>query len=256
MPQIEPIDGQTVVEPDGAATEEPASTEASVEAVATAGSDTIEAQSGDSMDLVDASVSYQDIAGEPGGRLLLTSEGKMVLGSQPHAPDMVTPAGRTLDTIDAEGGSAVGLCYEDGSCVDVSSESREGAAEDRPLGALDGELIYLRQSGDVVEYRRATVDGDTVVADDVLYSGDSTVAPQDAVYMEEGRLFIPTASGDWLMLTDSEGSLLPSDYAAPQMARFAPTPQGFFVGYVSVRRWWPYRSAAWISISPPTATRS
>lgn len=156
----------------------------------------------------------------------------MVFGDQPHAPTMVTPAGRVLQSIETEDGIAVGLCVEGGECTDVSSDSREGAATDSPLGIIGADVIYLRQTSDGVEYRRAAVEGDTVIADELLYSGDTNAAPQGTTYFEAGRLWIPTVGGDWVMLSDAEGTLLPGGSANPQLVRFANTGQGLLMGFV------------------------
>ena len=235
IPTIEPIDGETVkgtestvsqIEPVG-----PAETPATDETPETTPEDVVQAETVE--DLEGASELYSDIEGDPGGRLILTNDGRMVFGDQPHAPTMVTPAGRTLETVDADGGSAVALCDDAEVCTDVSSGSREGSATDMPLGIIGAEVIYVRETGDTVEYRRSAVEGQDVIADEVLYSGDSQSAPQGAVYYEDDRLWIPTVAGDWVMLSDSEGTLLPGGYANPQLVRFAGTDQGLMLGFVA-----------------------
>jgi hypothetical protein len=183
-------------------------------------------------DLAEASQPYQSIAGDPGGRLVLT-DGRMIFDDQAHAPALTTPAGRTLQTVSAEGGEAVALCDTAGTCTDISSGSRDGEAQDTPLGIIGAEAIYLRYENGAIEYRRSSVEGDTVLSDELLYSGDSSSEPQGAVYYENDRLWIPTVSGSWVILGSNEGSLLPGSYTNPQLVRFAETDQGLLVGYES-----------------------
>ncbi len=235
VPTIEPVDGQTVNGPDGQIEpiETPGETDTPEPRTGQGGQtpDAVEPES--VSDLEAASVPYQDIAGDPSGRLLLTNEGRMVFGDQPHAPQLVTPAGRTLETIDADGGSAVALCDEGGGCTDVSSESRDGAATDTPLGIIGADVVYAREANGTVEYRRSAVEGDSVIADELLYSGEAQDAPQGPVYFESDRLWIPTVGGDWVMLSDTEGSVLPGGGGDPQMVRFAGTGDGLLMGYVT-----------------------
>lgn len=235
VPTIEPVDGQTVTGPDGQIEpiETPGETD-TPEAVTGQGGQTPETAEPESVaDLEAASVPYQDIAGDPSGRLLLTNEGRMVFGDQPHAPQLMTPAGRMLQSVDVDGGTAVALCDEGGTCTDVSSESREGAATDTPLGIIGADVVYVREANGAVEYRRAAVESDTVIADEMLYRGNAQDVPEGPVYLESDRFWIPTVGGDWIMLSDTEGSLLPGSGADPQLVRFADTGEGLLMGYVA-----------------------
>lgn len=235
-PTIEPVGGQTVTGQEGQIEPiQPSETPGAETPVSGTGAaaETPVAEPETVADLEAASEPYQDIAGDPSGRLLLTNEGRMVFGDQPHAPQMVTPAGRTLETIDADGGTAVALCDEAGTCTDVSSQSRDGAATDTPLGIIGADVIYARVTDGSVEYRRSAVEGDAVIADEVLYTGGAEDAPRGPVYFESDRLWIPTAGGNWVMLGDTEGSLLPGSGVDPQLVRFAGTGDNLLIGYVA-----------------------
>lgn len=190
------------------------------------------ASSDDTRDLAEVSELYQDIAGE-GDRLLLTEQGRMEFGNVPHAPVLVTEAGRTLEPLTTDNGDAISLCDSSGSCMDISSGTKDGAATDAPIGVAGGSVLYVRTADGVVQYRQVTVEGESVVDDVVLLDGDASIAPQGAVYELGNRFWIPTSNGSWVILAEGEGTVAAGLGGAPQLVRFAPSAEPPLIGYVA-----------------------
>jgi hypothetical protein len=203
---IQPLDGSTT--PAAEATGEPAATQT-----------TEPEQQGTDVSSVSTNIGG---VGGSGSRLGLDAENNLVRADEPSAAPAAGPGGLTMSQVDTDAGQAVGVCDGSGDCADVSSASREGEpADDVPLGWLGDGLVYQRTSGNSVAYRYVEIDPDTgeSASDTLLLEEDSALASVGTAYASGATMLVPTASGDWVVLTPDGGHVSPSQYGTPGLVR-------------------------------------
>src|SRR5699024_9879542 len=134
-------------------------------------------------------------------------------------------------TTETDNGQAVTLCIDD-DCTDVTSETKSRAAEDTPLGWVDGGLVYVRDaSGAIIYHVIMPTDSGEVDSDTPIYDDGWALRATTPVYVGEGRLWVITEGSGWLVFTNDNAVL----YGAPdpELLRFVDTDNGPFVGYIS-----------------------
>lgn len=182
--------------------------------------------------LVDVSVRYTGIDGDPAGHLGLTPNGRLVFTDVPDGASMTTSSGFRLQTSDVQPG-VVQLCG-DGYCeASAEAPAVEGWVGDTPLGVVGESTFFMRLYGDRTEVYQASSQGTQLIDAAVIGEFGPTSAPT-AVYQNEGILFAWLPSGQWLEVSSGAMQVLPGAYGWPSNVRFAPrAQQGPLLGYFS-----------------------
>lgn len=189
-------------------------------------------------DLASVSTSIGGVGGS-GARLGLSADNTLVRADEPSAAPATGASGLEMGQVGAENGQAVAVCDGNGNCTDVSSASRAGKpAEDTPLGWLGDGLVYQRMAGNAVSYRYVDVDPDTgeAISDTELLAEDAAFASAGPAYAGGSTMLIPTARGDWVVLTPDGGRVARGQGGTPSLVRVsgesfsAPFP---YVSYVT-----------------------
>lgn len=222
---IEPIDGAP--EDDDLIESEPEEIESTPDE-----DETEEPDSPAGNSLVDVSVRYTGIDGDPSGHLGLTRDGRLEFMQVPDGASMTTPGGFRMQTADEQPGVVL-LCgdgYCESSMEAPESESWQG---DVPLGVIGESVYFLRLHSDRTEVHSASSQGTQLLDNQMLTEFGPTSAPS-AVYENDGIMFAWLPSGQWLEISGGNAQLFSGGYSDPYNLRFAPiASQGPLLGYFS-----------------------
>lgn len=182
--------------------------------------------------LEEASVSYQNIAGDPSGMLGLTSDGRLEFMIAPDLASTTTFEGYQLSAPDAQP-DVIQLCG-DGFC-EPALEIPEAAdwQGDYPLAVVDGSAYFLRTYSDRTEVYAASPSG-TQLVEPQLLTEMSPASPPSSVYENSGIMFAWLDSGEWLEISGGSAQIYSGGYSNPSNLRFAPAANsGPLIGYLS-----------------------
>lgn len=183
--------------------------------------------------LLDNSIGYTGIEGDPAGHLTLTQDGRLVYASVPDLALVRTQEGYVLQSADIQPG-VVQLCG-DGFCEPALEAPEDTSWQgDVPLGVSGSSAWVMRLYGDRSEILVGTPQGTSIV--DASVAGQLAPQAEPAyVYDSEGTLYAWLPTGEWMVMSNGSAQILSTAYPNPYMVRFAPIAEpsplmGYFSG--------------------------